>query len=398
MILWHTVDGWIRPALKSGPGFDTLRVFGGTAAPMFVALAGASATMKACADHAKGLPAARTTRDQIARGLHVMVTGYALRVFMWLVDGAAIRHFRLAPAYVPIVLGIGFVLRGLELVPRSERRALPYVGLGAVSYAGGLVLLSGLDPGEVHRLLRVDVLTTIGASLAIVAGLDALVGLSRRPVLGLALGFVVALGTETMERTMPGALPIPVAALLSKWGTPLGQDISRFPLFPWLGYALVGSAVGGIWFRGAVAGRAMETMLAVLVVGGAVAALYNLHVTSSLVAKWSALQKPLFMLHKIGFGLVFTGLVSVVSELLDRHPFQELGKTSMLIYWVHLELAYGMSGKPFVRMLGYGGWAIGFVVLTLLMMWAAHLRTHPPAMLDGLGRRLMGEAPPRKSA
>ena len=51
----------------------------------------------------------------------------------------------------------------------------------------------------------------------------------------------------------------------------------------------------------------------------------------------------------------------------------------MVVYWVHLEFAYGLCAKPFKHRHDYASWAIGFVGLALLMALVANLRLHGPA-------------------
>ena len=69
----------------------------------------------------------------------------------------------------------------------------------------------------------------------------------------------------TASRLPPGA-----AAYLGRWDGELGTLMARFPLFPWLGYALCGTTIGMIWLRGVRAGRTTATVVTLACVGAVV--------------------------------------------------------------------------------------------------------------------------------
>ena len=78
MILWHTADSWLAASARSVGGQETtsysiLRLLGGTAAPLFLLLAGVAHGLKAAADARKGTAPALAMRGAAARGLELVV-------------------------------------------------------------------------------------------------------------------------------------------------------------------------------------------------------------------------------------------------------------------------------------------------------------------------------------
>src|SRR5688572_4593567 len=104
-MLWmHTADGWLRPELKQGATWNLIRALGGLAAPTFLLLTGLVMSMGWAMAGAVGRTpeqSARGQRSDIARGLQLVVLGYALRVQMWMLDAAG---YRLAEAWAAAAL------------------------------------------------------------------------------------------------------------------------------------------------------------------------------------------------------------------------------------------------------------------------------------------------------
>jgi hypothetical protein len=54
---------------------------------------------------------------------------------------------------------------------------------------------------------------------------------------------------------------------------------------------------------------------------------------------------------------------------------QQLGKTSLLVYWVHVELCYGKAFSAFHKRLSFRQATVGFVLMTAAMVGLSVLRT-----------------------
>jgi hypothetical protein len=48
-------------------------------------------------------------------------------------------------------------------------------------------------------------------------------------------------------------------------------------------------------------------------------------------------------------------------------PLLSVGRTSLFVYWVHLEIAFGLLAKPIAHRLALPAWALGFFVLCAAM-------------------------------
>jgi uncharacterized membrane protein len=373
MILWHTTDGWLRPELKTGPAYETLRYLGSMAAPLFVTLAGAGAALKLCGDREKKRGAAARSWDLALRGLHVVAVGYALRVFMWAVDGRAVLQARYAAVWLSCALGLAAAILGLGRLSAGRRGGLILALAGVGAYAAGIFLVWRISPAEVSSLMGVDVLQAIGASIVIIALIDPLLGVCRVPWVGFLLGLGIAALSTPVELSSPPDLPAPLVAYIARFTTGPGRGLAMFPLLPWLGYALVGTSIGVLWYRGAARGQTSKTILWLLCASALVVVLTIADAPPN-APPMPPLPRAGRLLHKIGLGMVFTGVSYFLTRLAGRFPLRDLGKASLLIYCVHLELVYGLLGRPWVGALGYGGLALGFVVLTAAMAALAYLR------------------------
>jgi hypothetical protein len=77
-----------------------------------------------------------------------------------------------------------------------------------------------------------------------------------------------------------------------------------------------------------------------------------------------------------GAMLVFASIVSAIGSRAPRSLswLDQVGRHSLLVYCVHLELAFGLLGSPFHRSLGWGGWTVGVALLTVAMIGLARAR------------------------
>lgn len=367
-MLWmHTGDGWLQPALRQGPGWDLVRVFGGLAAPLFLLLAGVSLGLGWRDDR-------RVMRSAMARGLQIVVLGYGLRVQMWMLDGAGYRFGHHWLASLPLVLGYALAYVGLSRWAAGGRpgrwlvAAAPCIGLG-------VVLVSQWIPSRFIGVFRVDVLQAIGASVALLA-------LYAHRVRGhtgavLALGCAVLALTPWMRSWVPGPLPAPVAGYLAYWYPGPGRvPAGMFPLFPWLAYPCFGLALGRHWGRAGP--RAAADSAVALCAPGALLALLTCEAfapVKGVLDDWPVLLQPARVAYRVGICVALASLAVLLSRPASpvRKPLSWLGRASLMVYWVHLELAFGMFGRPLVRQLDFAAWAIAWALLTGAMTGLAWL-------------------------
>ncbi len=395
MIPLHTSHGWVAPALRSGNAWAAIQFFGGLAAPLFLSLSGVSLGLRWGARAEKqALP---RHRDDLARALQLVVLGYGLRLQMWIIDGSG---YAKPYAYVGELLllgGYGLAYFSLPKLARAEPRARLLLAAASAMVAGGLVHVDFAASSRLYGLLRVDVLQCIGGSLAIITVIGALRGARfARPGLYVGLGVATAFATAWTRSWVPGPLPSGMAAYLGQWEPTDGRSVlALFPLFPWLAYALIGTALGLRWQRDAREQQLPLTLIACTALG----ACLSLSSSEALPHIWAVLHyvpwlvQPVRVMYRIGLVLVLTGLAFGIARLAPRSPLRAaldtLGRASLLVYWVHLEFAFGAAAASFKKTLDYTHWALGSLSLLLAMVVLAQLRVTLPAVWS----RVMG--PPR---
>lgn len=374
MVVWHTADGWLAPTVRDGGSWSTLRFVGGMAAPSFLFLAGVGAALAARPERREHTD----TLSACARGLEILVLGYLLRLQTWLVDAAAITHLYLARSFLPLALGYGALFLSLRRrtahAPEASRLAIG----GAIAVLVGLAQVPWLAPGRLPRLLQVDVLQAIGASLTLLALGEQKLRLLQRPRLTILLGVVITIATQPVWAGLPGVLPGPVAAYLGKWDPSPGEPAAAlFPLFPWAAYACFGAAYGtALRMQRADA----ERFVVLAGVGGAILALASSEaypaVQSTIVAlPW--MVHPVRVAFRIGLVLVLllTGLIWSANG--RGTVMMSCGRASLRIYWAHLLVAYGVLGQPWQKRLFMGEWAARLGLLLALMWLLSRAGTVP---------------------
>jgi uncharacterized membrane protein len=370
MVLWHTGDAWLDEASREGQGWLLLRFIGGLAAPGFLLLAGTGAALSA---KPTSDPAARSRAfvKSAARGLEIVIIGYLLRYQAWMVDAGALRHLGMARAFVPMGLGYAGCVWAMRRLGSAPKQGLLALALGLAAVVAGMVQVEDMAPGRLPRLLQVDVLQSIGASLVLLAGLERAVSLLQRPLACLGLGLLVAAVTHLTWAAMPGDLPVPLAAYLGRFDA-AAPDIpppSLFPLLPWFAYACIGAAVGGLLRQ---AGPDSDRIAVLCSVAGAALAVITSEAHPELARLlWAhpELVHPTRVAFRVGVILSLFSVGWLWSSPTRGLLLRAYGQASLRIYWAHMLFAYGLFGIPLRRRLGYAEWA-ALAVLLLAAMWA----------------------------
>jgi uncharacterized membrane protein len=240
-------------------------------------------------------------------------------------------HMRLSAAWVKRVRRFGlFVLLGYALhLPGSQLAELPSV-----------------DAGRWRAFLAVDVLQLIGVSFIIIQ-LLVLAARSRRAFMfaTLALAVVAIFATPavwTIDWTK--AMPPFAAAYMSQ------ATGSQFPLFPWMGFILLGAGLGQLyarWGAGDLSAFAQRTLIApgvALVIAGT---LFKSR-EEALFGPGPGTFVPAEVMLRIGACLIILAAFAHLSRRINRlpHIFGAVAQESLLIYFVHLCIVYGSVWNP----------------------------------------------------
>jgi uncharacterized membrane protein len=332
MIQTHLFDAWVSPAGKTTASYHFTRFLGGIPSRLFLMLVGVS---------------------------------MALRFESMLAKGVTRRR-----AYIAAVQKRGLEILGLAYVFRLQEYVLGHMSRSIADL-----------PAYWRDLLRIDILNCIGMSMVLVPYVAAPMRgrPAWRPILVVA-GIVIALGPVVGPAVFPSWIPVWLSSYVG------GQrPHAWFPLFPWAAWSLLGVAIGHIWVRaGRDPRREKWTFIATGVIGmiliQTVQLIRNLDPTiirypSELVQQMG----PGSFFYRLGMNGVVALLGWTVVHVSGRRfsAMQLFGRTSLLVYWIHIDLCYGLIAHRlglFGR-LGMPAATVGFVGMVLLMLAIAWLKT-----------------------
>lgn len=371
MIGWHTADAWLDESARSGAAFHVADILGGLAAPFFFLLAGLALGL------VERLPATATgSLGSVRRALAIVVAGYGLRLWAWGVDQSAIVQADTAPFVVALGVGLGLLYVGLGERPESatRRAALAVVGLGLFVGAA-----AGLDARAAGVALRLDVLQGIGVALVLVVLLlwttSRVASVARIAVPALA-ALAVALTAPHVLALAPPPGPLRLWDYVARFDVAPSSSGARFPLVPWLGYALLGTAIGralrGRAPEGGAFGLPVPRSPRVVLVAAAIlatAAFESGPVAPHLLEHVPWLRNVARLCFYTATATAIAGAIATAAPRGGRLPeaLALLGRHSLVIYAVHLEIAYGLPGSVLMRSLGWASWGLGATLLTLAM-------------------------------
>lgn len=384
MIQWHCADAWIGGTLREGQAFGITRIIGGLAAPLFLLLSGVSAALVFSPER---------VWPGVRRGAGIVVGGYAFKLFAWTVDYGAIVERRNWPAILLDGVTLLFAWRACSEKVSARQRAM-LAGIGLVSALATWGALEGATRTP-SLLVRLDVLQGIGVALMVANGaLYVVHGWRRAPVVLALVAIGVALATPSFIGLDLSMLPtrlVDYVARTEDYALPSG---ARFPLFPWLGYTLLGAAIGR-----AVRARPLRDSWDVpFFTQGAIALVLAIFVglcvfepmpaAQWLLARTEQVRNLLRLMWNFAVATGIAGLSSIVLPRAEpvRRAMLSLGRHSLVVYVVHLEIAFGLPCSPIRETLGFGAWAVGVVMLVAAMIALAY-------WLDRRDERLRARGP-----
>lgn len=293
MFQTHCYDSWLSPAARHSSFFGWSQLGGTLPAPLFLFIAGISFALVTDRLRRKGMTRNQIAAQTIRRGAEIFAFGLLFRL----------QEF---------VLGWGHA-------PSTD-------------------------------LLRVDILNTIGLSM-IFMGLVCRLARTRTAniILAACTALVISLLTPPLWTSwQPRWLPWYVESYVNGvhiYGRPQSW---LFPVFPWSAFAFAGLAVGFLLFTNWAAKNQVRLLTAIGVAG---AAIFLLSIAlDALPLRIYAIYdywhtSPQFFLARAGvlMILMFAGYAWCRWGFGQRgfSPLVQLGQTSLLVYWVHIEFVYG---------------------------------------------------------
>ena len=321
MIQGHVIDSWTQAADRGRDAFHRIIFVGGIGgAPIFLFLAGVALVLAAGSRMRRGLTVREVAALARRRGWQVLGLAFLFRLQSWAISG-----------------------------------------------------------GTLWTLLKVDILNVLGVSM--VAGAWLLNGGRARWQRALVFGasaIAVAMVTPILRTSgWVGLLPDPI-----EWYVRPAPNATTFTLFPWAGFLLTGCAAG-VWLDAGDRLGERRANVALAVAGAALAAGgYLTSLLPSIYAEsnfWTS--SPTFFLVRTGLVLMLVSGAYAWNLVIRRYsPMRDLGRSSLFVYWIHVELAYGVLSAPLHRSLpleyAYAGFVLLSVALFALVKIKDRLKTY----------------------
>jgi uncharacterized membrane protein len=315
--------------------------------------------------------------------------------FMWSQLGGSLP----APLFL-FLAGISFALvtdkfrqRGAsraQIAKSTIRRGAEIFGLGLLFRLQAFVLAWPWAPWT--DLLRVDVLNTIGVSMMLMglvcwlaaADTSALAMRLRSIAIATSVAIVIPLLTPLLWTTWRLRwLPWPIESYICGVHTYAEPQGYFFPIFPWTGFAFAGLAVGFLLLSDWARRREAAVFAILAACGVALIALARTldHSPRQLYAVYDFWHtSPNFFFIRVGLLLVILSALYAWcrwgAATWGFSPLIQLGQTSLLVYWVHIEFVYGSR----LRILPNHANSIpvatfGLLFITVAMLVLSRLRT-----------------------
>jgi uncharacterized membrane protein len=314
MIQCHVFNCFTSTGLREGGAYTLTQFVGGMAAPLFLLLAGVTLAFQMDSQDRRGATPGRKFRIALRRAGYIFLLAFLFRFSNW-------------------------------------------------------IFSSPLPPWQ--SMLRVDILNCMGFGLAVLAPVAMCPASSRARITALA-GFAIAGLSPVFNSLDWTAVPDPIRNYLVP--SHLG-----FAFFPCAAYLAFGLSAGTI-LRRLPAERVERTLQWSVLAGLAMIAggQYFSNIPYSIYAKsnfW--VDSPALIIIRVGLILTILAAAYVWTEFGAAKTWswvETLGKTSLMVYWVHVVLVYGRLMEAWKKSLSIAQVAAVTAAITMLMLALATLR------------------------
>jgi uncharacterized membrane protein len=348
MFQTHCYDSWLSDSARKSSLFSWSQLGGTLPAPLFLFLAGVSFALVTDKMRRKGIPPNDIARATILRGAEIFGFGLLFRA----------QEFAL----------------GWRWAPWTD-------------------------------LLRVDILNTIGMSMMLM-GVACRFTKTRaaNSILAVAIAAGIALATPPLWTTWrPSWLPWYLESYLNGVHTFKVPQPWLFPIFPWTAFAFAGLAVGFVLFSDWAAENLAKTA-ALWGIAGVGLYYFSLWLDARPVQLYSDYDfwhtSPNFFAARVGILLVIVFLCYAWCRWgagqWGFSPLIQVGQTSLLVYWVHIEFVYGRFSILTKHAQTVGGASLGLLIIFVAMVLLSVARTRSKGQGKKMLERLLaliGRAP-----
>jgi uncharacterized membrane protein len=327
MFQTHCYDSWLGGAAREGSFIKWSQLGGTLPAPLFLFLAGVSFALVTDRMRSKGISANQIASTTIRRGAEIYGLGLFFRV----------QEFILGRPWSPWT-----------------------------------------------DLLRVDILNTIGLSMVLM-GIVSRVTRTRsaNAVLAAFVAWGIALATPPLWTTWRITwLPWYVESYINGVHTFEKPQPWLFPIFPWTAFAFAGLAIGFVLFSDwAKANLAKVT--AIVGLAGLALCCFSNWLDARPIQLYAVYDywhtSPNFFLARVGILMMIVFLSYAWcrwgSGQWGFSPLIQIGQTSLLVYWVHIEFVYGRFSILPKRAETIPMASVGLVIIFVAMVLLSLART-----------------------
>jgi uncharacterized membrane protein len=320
MIEAHTTDAWTRAASKSSVAFRNATILGGFAAPLFLWLAGLGVVLAATRlSEQSGRPAAVAAACR--RGLEIFILAYLFRL----------QAFIISPGSPPIAL------------------------------------------------FRIDILNIMGPAIVLAGIMWGFGATTARRVL---IYGVAAVATAMVTPVVRAAAWTDALPVLVQWYLRPAGEYTTFTAFPWIGFVFAGAAVGALLAAAQDDRTERRIQMLLSLAGAALIVLGLFAATRPTIYHASAFwtSSPTWFSIRAGVMMIALAAVYAMSRIRRgvmsawQDPLAQMGRGSLFVYWIHVELVYGYASWLWRGRLPLWGTAAAALLFTALMYYAVVVR------------------------
>ncbi len=149
---------------------------------------------------------------------------------------------------------------------------------------------------------------------------------------------------------------------------------SFFPLFPWLGFLLAGAVVCKYYLEAREKNKEKNFIIAIMIIGISLALMGHLLLTIVFEFPYQIVRPhPIFFFQRLGYVLFLLSLCWYYAEIRQTKTsfVLDVGRESLLIYWLHLQIIYRRlwNDQSFASVLG-GKFGIPECILATIILAA----------------------------
>jgi uncharacterized membrane protein len=337
MVEAHVFDAWTRLDGREGLGYRTAMAIGGLGAPLFMFLAGVALALAAGGRMRRGLPPEEVAARARRRGWQIFGLAFLFRLQSWVISGG--------------------------------------------------------DPSR--TLLKVDILNIMGLSMLAAAVLWGFGRDRRTRALWLGGAGVAVIALTPLVRGAEFLAPLPDQL---EWYLREAPGITSFAIFPWAAFLFGGAAIGLLLESARSEAEQRRANLIIAVVGAVLVVGSGLALSLGVGAGtrfWED-SAPSFLWR---FGAVVTAVplaYAWCARFRGRSWLTDFGVSSLFVYWIHVEMAYGVISMPIHRRFSFEQSLAAYVLFTALLYAFVRLKERLTAWNPQAGlRTTSGTSPSR---